>query len=307
MTGKEFKGVVVPTVTPLTPDEKVDTTSLRRLVSYLIDSGVHGIWAAGTTGEFAALEDKQRLIAIETTVDEVDGRVPVIGNVSAAGTKVAAKMAQDLQESSVDGVAATPPYYYNHDQGELIDHFRTIKESSAAPVWIYNFPAMTKLTMEPATIARLATEGTIVGMKDSSGAGEALAELVVLCEEGHIEMYRFIGSVYRTATTKGVGAHGVIPGVANVAAASLSKAWEAGEAGDQTAASEHLANVIKAQKISRLAKAGGGNAATASGIKSALKIMGIIDHDTVTSPMRSLSDDEKEQIPGILREVGLLE
>jgi 4-hydroxy-tetrahydrodipicolinate synthase len=306
MTDKIFKGVVVPTVTPLTPDEKVDTRSLRRLINYLIDSGVHGIWAAGTTGEFAALEDEQRLIAIETTVEEVNGRVPVIGNVSGAATKVAVNLARALAETGLDGVAATPPYYYNHDQGELIDHFRAISGAASQPLWIYNFPAMTKLTMEPATIATLAADGTVVGMKDSSGAGEALAELVVLCEQNNIEMYRFIGSIYRTTTTKGVGAHGVIPGGSNLAAASLSKAWEAGEAGDETAAAEHLSKAIATQKISKLAKAGGRNAASASGVKSALKIMGIIDYDTVTSPMRSLTEEEKAYLPGILREVGLL-
>jgi 4-hydroxy-tetrahydrodipicolinate synthase len=306
MTDKVFKGVVVPTVTPLTPDEKVDTKSLRRLINYLIDAGVHGIWAAGTTGEFAALEDEQRLIAIETTVEEVNGRVPVIGNVSGVATKVAVNLARALAETGLDGVAATPPYYYNHDQGELIDHFRAISAAASQPLWIYNFPAMTKLTMEPATIATLAADGTVVGMKDSSGAGEALAELVVLCEQDHIEMYRFIGSIYRTTTTRRVGAHGVIPGGSNLAAASLSKAWEAGEAGDETTAVEHLSKAIATQKISKLAKAGGRNAASASGVKSALKIMGIIDYDTVTSPMRSLTEEEKAYIPGILREVGLL-
>ena len=72
-----IRGVIVPIMTPFTPDEKVDTSSLRRLVNYLIDNGVHGIWAAGTTGEFATQPDDQRLVAIETVVDEVGGRVPV--------------------------------------------------------------------------------------------------------------------------------------------------------------------------------------------------------------------------------------
>ena len=81
MANDRIRGVMVPAITPLTPDERVDTKSLRRVVNYLIDSGVHGIWAAGTTGEFAALADDQRLTAIETVVDEVAGRVPVVANV----------------------------------------------------------------------------------------------------------------------------------------------------------------------------------------------------------------------------------
>ena len=198
MLNGKFKGVVVPSVTPLTPDERVDTASLRRLVNYLIDEGAHGIWAAGTTGEFAALRDDQRLLAIEKTAEEVNGRVPVIGNVSAAGTQAAIDMARALAESGLDGIAATPPYYYLYDQGEIADHFRAISDAVSQPLWVYNIPITVKLTVEPATIADLAAEGTVVGVKDSSGQGEAFAELVARCRRNGVEMYRFLGSVYRT-------------------------------------------------------------------------------------------------------------
>ena len=306
MTGPHFQGVIAPIVTPLTPDERVDAPSLRRLVNYLIDSGVHGIWAAGTNGEFAALRDDQRLLAIETIVEEANGRVPVIGNISAPGTAAAIDLARSLAGSKLDGIAATPPYYYHYDQAELSNHFRAVNAASEHPLWIYNFPAMTKLTVEPPTIADLAADGAVVGVKDSSGAGEALAELVTLCDRRSIDLYRFLGSVYRAPTAKRVGAHGVIPGIGNLAAAAISNAWEAGEAGDSAKAAKHLDAAIEAQRVTRLAQSGGRNAAAASGIKASLKIMGIIEHDTVTSPMRSLTKEEKALIPPILRRAGLM-
>ncbi len=306
MLNGNIKGVVVPTVTPLTPDERIDVPSLRRLVNFLIDSGAHGIWAAGTTGEFAALEDDQRLLAIEKTVEEVNGRVPVIGNVSAPGTKIAIDMAKALAECGLDGIAATPPYYYLYDQGEIADHFRAISDAASQPVWIYNIPITVKLVVEPATMADLAAEGTVVGLKDSSGSGEPFAELVSLCNRKGADMYRFLGSVYRTTMTGALGAHGIIPGSGNVAVAALSRAWEAGEAGDSEKANEHLGQAVVAGRVMGLAKAGGRNAATSSGLKSSLKILGVIDHDTVSAPMRSLTEEEKDQIPGILREAGLL-
>ena len=119
-------------------------------------------------------------------------------------------------------------------------------------------------------------------------------------------MYRFLGSVYRTTMTGCLGAHGVIPGAGNIAAAALSQAWEAGEAGDMEEANEHLGRALSAQRVMGLAQAGGRNASTSSGLKSSLKILGIIDHDTVSAPMRSLTEEEKAQIPAILREAGLL-
>lgn len=306
MNVPHFQGVIVPIVTPLTPDERVDTASLRRLVDYLIDSGVHGIWAAGTNGEFAALRDEQRILAIETIVEAADSRVPVIGNVSAPATAATIDLARSLAGSKLDGIAATPPYYYHYDQAELSNHFRAVSAASKHPLWIYNFPAMTKLTVEPATIADLAADGAVVGVKDSSGAGEALAELVTLCDLRGIELYRFLGSVYRAPAAKRVGAHGVIPGIGNLAASALSKAWEAGEANDDSNASKHLRAAIEAQQVTWIAQAGGRNAASASAIKASLKIMGIIDHDYVTSPMRPLTNEEKAQIPPILRRAGLM-
>ena len=116
-------GVIVPILTPLNADETVDTASLRRLVDYLVEGGVHGIWAAGTTGEFAALDDEQKLIAIETVVDQVAGRLPVIGNISAPSTNLTVRLARAVQEWGLAGIAATPPYYYPCEQDEVTRAF----------------------------------------------------------------------------------------------------------------------------------------------------------------------------------------
>ncbi|MCH7472422.1 dihydrodipicolinate synthase family protein, partial [bacterium] len=77
----------------------------RRMVSYLIDTGVHGIWASGTTGEFANLSDTERLVSIETVVDEVAGRVPVIANVSAPSTAATISLGRSAGRIGVAGVA----------------------------------------------------------------------------------------------------------------------------------------------------------------------------------------------------------
>ena len=189
-----IRGVIIPIVTPLTPDYEVDTSSLRRLVAYMIDNGVHGIWTAGTTGEFASLTDAQRALVTETIVDEVNGRVPIIANVSGAGTEAAVKLAADVRELPLDGIAATPPYYYPCAQDELLDHYRHIHDRVGLPLWVYNIPVTVKTVVEPATMATLASEGAVVGVKDSSGAGELLAQLVALGEQGGFEMYRFLGT-----------------------------------------------------------------------------------------------------------------
>ena len=295
----------MPVLTPLTPDGQVDNGSLRRLLSYLIEGGVHGVWAAGTTGEFAALTGDQQVALIETVVEEVAGRVPVIGNISAPSTQLAVNIGQAVRETGLDGVAATPPYYYPCAQDELLDHYRYIKERVGVPLWVYNIPVTVKTVVEPQTIAQLAGEGTVVGVKDSSGAGELFAQLNVLCDQAGIELYRFLGTMYRVASTSAVGGHGVIPGIANLIPSIVAKAWEAGERGDAEVARDLTGQILVASQIMRLANGGGPNAASFSGMKSALKIMGVIDHDTVSRPLRPLTPEEKEPIAGMIEDLGI--
>ena len=306
MTDKEIRGVIVPVLTPLNSDETVDTASLRRLVNYLIDNGAHGIWVSGTTGEFAALSDKERIIGIETVVDEVAGRVPIIGNVSQPSTKLSIDLALAVQESGLDAIAVTPPYYYPNAQDEILDHYRYIKDRVGAPLWVYNIPVTVKTAVAPGTVATLASEGAVVGVKDSSGAGELLAELNILCDQGNLSLLRFLGSVFRVTSARAVGVHGVIPGIANLVPAISSRGWEAGEAGDTETVRECDAKLLIANGISRIAKGGGANAASFSAMKSSLKLMGVLDSDTVSRPLRPLTEGEKKELPAVLKKLDLL-
>lgn len=302
-----IRGVMVPIVTPLTPNGNIDIKSLRNLVNYIIDNGVHGIWAAGTTGEFAALSNKQRITLIETVVDEVAGRVPVIGNVAAASTQLAVDLGLSVREIALTGIAATPPYYFNCAQDELLDHYRHIFDKVGAPLWVYNIPSTVKTVVEPATIAQLAMEGTVVGIKDSSGDGEALAHLNMLCIKSRINMYRFLGTISRTTSARAVGAHGVIMGLSNVAPAVVSRAWEAGESDDTEGVKNGINEMTIANNLMNLPAAGGSyNAKCISALKSALKAIGIIEHATVTRPFRPLSEEESQPIPEILKSLGLI-
>ncbi|MBQ10757.1 MAG: hypothetical protein CMJ45_04325 [Planctomyces sp.] len=305
MAGKDIRGVIVPILTPLNSDESVDTNSMRRLVNYLLDNGAHGIWVSGTTGEFSNLSNKQRLISVETVVDEVAGRVPIIGNISCPSTQLSLELALAVQEMALDGIAVTPPYYYNNAQDELLDHYRYISDRSGLPLWVYNIPPTVKTIVEPNTIATLAAEGAVVGVKDSSGSGEPFAQLNVLCEQGGLNLLRFLGTVSRITTSTALGADGVIPAIANLAASASARGWEAGEAGDMATVKECNAKLMAASKIAQLAKGGGPNAAAFSGMKSALKHMGILDSDTVSRPLRALTEEEKKGIPAILEEVGI--
>jgi 4-hydroxy-tetrahydrodipicolinate synthase len=302
---KKFRGIIVPILTPLTPDEKVDKSSLRRLVNYLIDNGVHGIWASGTTGEFAHLPDSERIVSMEVVVDEVAGRVPVIGNISCGGTELSVNLGLAVQEIGLDGVALTPPYYYPNSQEELLDHYRYAQDRIGLPLWVYNIPVTVKTAVAPGTVAQLAGEGMVVGIKDSSGHGENLAQLNSLCRQGGIKLHNFIGSAFRVTTARGVGVDGAIPGIANLAPAIYSKAFEAGESGDADTIREHDEKVMACGKINSFARGGSPNRVTFAAMKAALKMMGVLEHDTMSRPFKPFSDEEKEGLPEFIESLGL--
>ena len=169
----------------------------------------------------------------------------------------------------------------------MLDHYRHVRDSVGLPLWVYNIPMTVKTAVAPGTIATLAAEGTVVGVKDSSGAGELLAQLNILCDQGEISLLRFLGTVFRITNASAVGVHGVIPGIANLVPGVCARGWEAGEAGDTGTVRESNALLLKAQKIGAVAQGGGANAASFGGMKSALKHMGVIDHDTTVPTLPS--------------------
>ena len=306
MKNHEYKGVIVPIITPFTLDEKIDVKSLKNLVNYLVDAGVHGIWAAGTSGEFSALSDLERLKVMETVAEEVNGRIPIIGNISATSTKLAIKLAKDSSNIGINGLAVTPPYYYDSSQSELIDHFVQIKNQTSLPLWVYNIPSTVKTTVEPSTIATLAKDSIVVGIKDSSGTGEKLAELTFMCKRDEIDLKIFLGSVYRIPYAQKLDAHGIIPGDANLLPSYVVKAWEYGLINSNIESNTYMKKIDEARKIQNLSKSGADISSKLAGIKSGLKEIGIIECDIMSSPLKSLTEEEKQPIKNILKSSGLL-
>ncbi len=305
MGNEKYRGIIPPILTPFTPDERVDRASLTRLVNYMIDNGIHGIWATGTTGEFATMRDMERVIAIETIAEAAAGRVPVIACIADAGTERTVDMGLAIKDAGVDAVAATPPYYYSNSPDELLAHYRYIREKVDLPLFVYSIPQTVKVAVPPTVTAQLAKEGTVIGIKDSSGAGELLAQLVMLCDRENIDLRIVLGTRMRISSCKNVGVHGAVAGTANVMPEATVKAWEAGERGDAEEARKWDMKLDLMSKLAGLARGGSQQAAMFAGMKAALKTMGIIDHDTVTRPLRQFTEEEKKAIPAILKEMGV--
>ena len=166
-----IKGVVVPVITPIDGDEKIDEAKFRRQIDYIIDGGLQGILVFGSNGEFYQVEEDEMERGLIIAVDQAAGRVPVYFGIGAINTKKCVRLAKMAAKNGAAAVSILQPMFLKPDQNELFRHFKTIAESiPETPVLIYNNPGRVGYGLTAAFVSRLAHEvDNIVGMKDTSG------------------------------------------------------------------------------------------------------------------------------------------
>ena len=171
MNTEFIKGVVVPILTPIDADEKIDEAAFRRQIDYVIDGGMHGILVFGSNGEFYQIEEDEMERGLKIAVDQAAGRVPVYFGIGAINTKKCVRLARMAVENGAQAVSILQPMFLKPTQDELFLHFKTIAEAIPdTPVLLYNNPGRVGYGLTAALITKLAHEvKNIVGMKDTSG------------------------------------------------------------------------------------------------------------------------------------------
>ena len=166
-----IKGVVVPILTPVDADERIDEAKLRAQVDYVIDGGVSGILAFGSNGEFYMVEEDEMERGLKIMVDQAAGRVPVYFGIGAISTKKCCRLAKMAAANGAAGVSVLQPMFLKPTYQELFLHFKTIADSvPGVPMLLYNNPGRVGYTLTADLIDELAhTVDNIVGMKDTSG------------------------------------------------------------------------------------------------------------------------------------------
>lgn len=166
-----IKGVVVPILTPIDAEEKIDERKMREQVDYVIEGGVTGILAFGSNGEFYVIEEDEMERGLKIMVDQAAGRVPVYFGIGAISTKKCCRLAKMAVANGAAGVSILQPMFLKPTKDELFLHFKTIAEAvPETPVLLYNNPGRVGYTLSADLVEKLAHEvPNIVGMKDTSG------------------------------------------------------------------------------------------------------------------------------------------
>ena len=294
----KLKGIVPPIGTPITSDERVDEKGLRNLVRYLLESGVHGIFANGTMGCFALLTDAEQLRTIEIVADEVNGRVPLVAGVSDSGTKRVIEKIKQVEKFNIDYLTALPPYYFMLTQESAKKFFRDVAQAAQTPLLVYNNPGLTKFNFDIASIVELAGDLNIVGLKESSQDCNRWTKLFEAFR-GNDDFSILLGTELLIPQGLMMGADGAIGGAHNIAPKFGVELYEAATKGDYGRAFELSRLLGKVCAIFQYGEIWGG-------FEAALQVLGICDK-TVFAPYASATDEDREQVKKILEDCGLLQ
>lgn len=289
-----LEGVIPALVTPVNNDESIDEKGLNRLVNHLITSGVSGIFALGSMGEFATLEEKEKIHLLEKTVEVVNRRVPVLAGVSDTGTKKVIKNALKAKEVGVDAVVSLPPFFYLLNQRAIINFYLDIAEASPLPLIIYNNPGMTKIKIELNSISVLSEHPNIIGIKDSSCDYSFFLNLIQLKSN---KFSIFQGDEKRLKDALLAGADGLVTGVGNTAIKIFINLYRAIKE-NRVEDAEELQN--KVNKLLEFCKD-----SWIQAIKYGLRLQGICE-EYACRPFCPVDEDIRKRVETTLKELKIL-
>jgi 4-hydroxy-tetrahydrodipicolinate synthase len=234
----------------------------------------------------------------------VNGRLPVLTGVVDPTTDRVIAHAEIARSIGVDGVVVTAPFYTRTSQAEIIDHFRMIRDEVELPVIAYDIPVCVHVKLERATVAAMAEKGIIAGLKDSSGDDGNLRAVMM---ETAGKIWAMTGSELVVDSALQMGAQGVVPGLGNVDPAGYVRLYDAAKRGDWAAARREQERLCRlfGMVTAGLPRTSFGASGVGS-FKTAMKALGIIDHNTMARPQRTLNAEETQIVLRHVREAGLL-
>ncbi|MEZ6191292.1 MAG: dihydrodipicolinate synthase family protein [Phycisphaerales bacterium] len=299
---KRFHGIITPMVTPLADLQTLDKPGLERLINHLLEGGVDGIFALGTTGEGPSHSYALRRELVERTVDQVAGRVPVLVGITDTAASEAITMARFCKDAGVDAVVLAPPCYFKPRQPELLNYYREMARRCAMPMFMYNIPSQTGVSIDPMTVAGALEERNVIGFKDSSGDMTYFNRLRgVLAERPDIAL--LVGPEELLAEALIIGAHGGVPGGSNLCPRLFASMMDASIRNDLP---ELLSLHNRVMDISnRLYGIGQYSSSFLTSIKTSLKYIGICN-DALAMPFGTIEQSDRETIRRHLVSLGLL-
>ncbi len=291
---KIVHGLFAAIVTPFDKQGRVNPDALGKLVRFQMSMGTEGIYACGTTGLGPMLRVEERKAVAETVLGASKGRIPVVVQVGCPDTPSSVALAKHAESAGADAVASLTPYYYKPGERAIIKHFEAISASVSIPLLAYNIPQFTGNNLMPSTVASMAKDGTLSGIKDSARDFLQLLELLDAVPDDFVVMN---GTEEYGLFAMMSGADGLVSGGASALPDAFKPMVSAHRNGDYRAA---LAAQKTVQGVRELVKSG-----PISAYYEILRERGI-DCGVPRPPFLPTEGAESRRIIGGLKALGLL-
>lgn len=206
-----FIGSGVAVVTPFN-ENGIDFKKLEELLNWHVENNTDAIVICGTTGEGSTMTDEEKKKAIQTTVEIINKRIPVIAGVGTNNTTKTLELSKFSKEVGADALLVITPYYNKTSKKGLYEHFRVINDQVNLPIMAYNVPSRTGMNITPEDLLNLSTLKNITSIKEASGNISQTILYRKLCPQ--IDLYS--GNDDQIVALMSIGAKGTISVAANI-------------------------------------------------------------------------------------------
>lgn len=285
--------VITAMVTPMNAKGEIDYDKVESLAKHLIENGSDALLVAGTTGESPTLTNEEERELVSTVKRAAQNKAKIILSAGSNCTRTAIEFSKNAQKEEADAILSVVPYYNKPNQRGLIEHYSSIAKSTNLPIILYNIPSRTGISLEPTTVAYLASEfENIVGIKQSCSDMDKVTEIRTLCPDG-FSIYS--GDDSLTLPMLSLGATGVISVASHLFGKEIKSMIRNFKAGDVLAARNMHKKLYPVFKNLFMAP-------NPIPVKAALAYKGLSE-EFVRKPLVTLTEDEKIKLYKIIDQV----
>lgn len=293
----DLAGMIVPIITPFDAQDKFSPCALKVIIDHLIINGVSAIFSPGSVGEFYALDEAELMEIIRTTVEIVNGRVPVIAGTGTIDTRRSVMFSRYAEQAGANAVSILMPFYIQPNDEEIFEHYGAILKAVNIPVLGYNNPGRSGgVTISPQLARRLYDAyPNFAGLKDSSGNIGLLKEFKRICPPD-FALFNGLDSIIFDAMLN--EARGGVCGLANIAPRMMVDIYEltcVGKLADARCLQQKIARLRDAYALGTFPVV----------VKEAMNLMGLPAGNT-RAPVGPLSPASREKLRQVLVELELI-
>lgn len=225
----EFGRIITAMVTPFDDKGKVDFKATEKITDHLISTGTTAIVVAGTTGESPTLDAAEKKDLLKSVLETAGNRAKVIMGSGSNDTLKSVEASKQAEKLGAHGLLVVAPYYNKPSQAGLLAHYGEIASNTSLPIFVYNIPGRTGITIASDSIIKLAEKySNIYALKDSTGSVEQTGDIAGVVRD---DFRIYSGDDYLTLPFLSVGACGIISVASHITGDAIKEMTDAFFAG----------------------------------------------------------------------------